>query len=171
MKKTTILLGTLAIAATAFGYKVKPEGTDLTKYEVTTFEKEIKDLRVAHDSLGTVFNTPNLGIYNFAELVKGDTVVGFVGLTHIKSYNKHEPLLVAFDSNGKILDMTVVIPETSKHPELKGTAYRDTFVGKTSKDSPMDILAGSTYSAYSINGEIRSLLNVFETNKDSIVKK
>ncbi|MGL4945506.1 MAG: hypothetical protein ACRC4Z_04515, partial [Fusobacteriaceae bacterium] len=87
-----------------------------------------------------------------------------------KAYNKHEVLLVALDPAGKIIDIN--LPEANaKHPELKERKYRDTFTGKTFTDSPMDILAGSTFHAYSINGEVRNILRAFQLNKEQIEGK
>lgn len=165
-----MFLGALAITTSALAYKIKPENLDTAKYEIPAYETQIKELNVNFDSLGKVFDSPSTGLYNFAELIKDGKVIGFVGLTHVKAYNKHEALLVAIDPTGKIIDMN--LPEANaKHPELKERKYRDTFVGKTITDSPTDILAGSTFHAYSVNGEVRNILRAFEMNKEQLEGK
>lgn len=170
MKKLLMFLGVIVITTSAMAYKVNPANVDTTKYEIPKYEAQIKDLNVKFDSLGKVFDSPATGLYNFVELIKDGKVIGFVGLTHVKSYNKHEVLLVALDNTGKILDMN--LPEANdKHPEMRDRKFRDTFVGKTIKDSPMDIIAGSTFHAYSANGEVRNILRAFEMNKDHLEGK
>lgn len=170
MKKILLFLGALAITTSALAYKVKPENMDTGKYQIPSYESQIKELNVQFDSLGKVFDSPSMGLYNFVELVKDGKLIGYVGLTHVKAYNKHEALLVALDTTGKIIDIN--LPEANaKHPELKERKYRDTFVGKTLTDSPMDILAGSTFHAYSVNGEVRNVLRAFQLNKEQIEGK
>ncbi|MGL5965250.1 MAG: hypothetical protein ACRCZ9_11125 [Fusobacteriaceae bacterium] len=170
MKKILLFLGALAITTSALAYKIKPESLDTSKYHIPAYENQIKELKVNFDSLGKVFDSPSMGLYNFVELIKDGKLIGYVGLTHVKAYNKHEVLLVALDTTGKIIDMN--LPEANaKHPELKDRKYRDTFVGKNLTDSPMDILAGSTFHAYSVNGEVKNILRAFEFSKDQLQGK
>lgn len=169
MKKILMFLGAMAITTSAFAYKVKPEAADLSRYEIPKLENEIKAMNIKFDKFGKIVDAPATGFYNFATLEKDGKVVGYVGMTHVKSYNKYEPLLVEIDKDGKIADVSLPGPN-AKHTDLQEKKFTDRYVGKTEATIPMDGLAGSTFSVNSINGEIKNVLRAFEMNKKLITE-
>lgn len=170
MKKALLFLGALAITTSAFAYKTKPEAADLSRYELPKLENEVKAMSIKFDKFGKIVDTASTGFYNFATLEKDGKVVGYVGMTHVKSYNKYEPLLVEIDPAGKIVDVALPGPNP-KHTDLQDKKYTSRYVGKTMDTVPMDGLAGSTFSVNSINGEIKNVLRAFEMQKEELMAK
>lgn len=171
MKKLTILCISLALSSSIFAYKAKSE--DLSKFTLnnykTQIEKVINDSNIQFDKIGKIYESPNLGYYNFVAIEKNEKVLGFVGLTHIKSYNKHEALLAVISLEGKLLGF--YLPDAnSKHQNVHDSQWKDKYINKTANEIPVDGLAGSTFHAHSVNGELRNLLAAFNYKKDILLK-
>lgn len=167
MKKLSILLLALTISATSFSYRAKSE--DLSQYKISNYEEQFKEMDVEFSELGNISESPSLGYYNFAELVKDGNVVAYAGLTHIKAYNKHEALIAIISPEGKIIDFS--LPDANdKHQNVNDEEWKTPYIGKSDGELTYDGLAGSTYMARSAHAELDNLLLTFNSKKDSIVK-
>ncbi|MGL5000303.1 MAG: hypothetical protein ACRC6J_01105 [Cetobacterium sp.] len=169
MKKILIFL--FCLSQFTFAYKAKSE--DLSKYSIEKYNLQIKEAvkksGVSFDDLGEVYEAPNLGYYNFTTVEKDGKTVAYIGFTHIKSYNKHEALITVISLEGKLLGF--YLPDANdKHQNVHEQDWINKYVGKVAEDLPFDSLAGSTFHAYSVNGELRNTLKAFESKKD-IFKK
>ncbi|MGL4357615.1 hypothetical protein [Cetobacterium sp.] len=169
MKK--ILLMVCCLSQLAFAYKAKSE--DLGKYSIEGYKPQIqeaiKKAGIAFDGLGDVYEAPNLGYYNFATIEKDGKVVAYTGLTHVKSYNKHEALITVISPEGKLLGF--YLPDANdKHQNVHDQEWINKYLGKVAEDLPVDSLAGSTFHAYSVNGELRNTLKAFDYKKADFKK-
>lgn len=169
MKKVLLII--FCVSQLALAYKAKSE--DLSKYSIENYtpqiQKAIENTGITYDKLGEIYEAPNLGYYNFTPIEKGGKIVAYVGLTHIKSYNKHEALITIISPEGKLLGFS--LPDANaKHPNVNEKEWIDKYVGKTGEELPVDSLAGSTFHANSVNGELRNILRAFEANKETFKK-
>nr|WP_307776134.1 hypothetical protein [uncultured Cetobacterium sp.] len=171
MKKILILLGALSISMSSFAYKAKSE--DLSKYTLENYkpqvEKTLERSGLEFDEVGKIYDSPSLGYYNFVSVKKDGKVIAYVGLTHIKSYNKHEALLATISPDGKLLGF--YLPDVNeKHPNVNEKEWMNKYINKSIDELPVDSLAGSTFHAHSVNGELRNLLRAFDYKKDILTE-
>jgi len=169
MKK--ILLMVCCLSQLSFAYKAKSE--DLTKYSIANYtpqiQEAIKKAGVAFDGLGETYEAPNLGYYNFATIEKDGKVIAYTGLTHIKSYNKHEALITIISLEGKLLGF--YLPDANnKHQNVHDQEWISKYLDKIAEELPVDSLAGSTFHANSVNGELRNTLKAFNSKKADFKK-
>lgn len=170
MKK--IILALICLSQVSFAYKAKSE--DLSKYTVENYkpkiEEAISNSGVSFDKLGEIYEAPNMGYYNFIEIEKDGKIVGYSGLTHVKSYNKHEVLITVISPEGKLLGF--YLPEANdKHQNVHDKEWINKYVNKDMNQLPVDSLAGSTFHANSVNGELRNSLRAFDLQKNSFKTK
>lgn len=169
MKK--ILFFVFCLSQLTFAYKAKSE--DLSKYSIENYnpqiQKAIEKTGIAYDKLGDIYEAPNLGYYNFTTIEKNGKVIGYAGLTHVKSYNKHEALITIISLEGKLLGF--YLPDANdKHQNVHDKEWIKKYTGKNAEELPVDSLAGSTFHANSVNGELRNTLKAFESKKDTFKK-
>lgn len=167
MKKLSILLLALTISGTSFAYRAKSE--DLSQYQISNYEEQFKEMSVDFSEFGNISESPSLGYYNFIELVEDGKVVAYAGLTHVKSYNKHEALIAIISPEGTLLDFS--LPEANdKHQNVNDKSWKASYIGKANGELEYDGLAGSTFMARSAYAELNNLLLTFNYKNDVIVK-
>ncbi|MGL5797620.1 MAG: hypothetical protein ACRCYT_05365 [Cetobacterium sp.] len=169
MKKILLLI--CCLSQLSFAYKAKSE--DLSKYSIEKYtpqiEEALKKTGMSYDGLGEIYETPNLGYYNFSTVEKDGKVVAYIGLTHIKSYNKHEALIAIISNEGKLLGF--YLPDANqKHQNVHDQEWINKYLDKKAEELPVDSLAGSTFHAYSVNGELRNVLKAFESKRETFKK-
>lgn len=172
MKKAIVLATMIFLGSSTFAYKAKSE--DLSKYSIETYKIQIQDAakksNVNFNEMGKTYDSPAFGYYNFVPLEENGKVVAYAGLTHVKSYNKHEALIAIISPEGKLMGFH--LPDANeKHTNVLEKEWIQKYVGKTANEFPTDGLAGSTFHANSVNGELRNLLSAFNYKKEEITGK
>ncbi|MGL5702128.1 MAG: hypothetical protein ACRCW5_03130, partial [Cetobacterium sp.] len=70
---------------------------------------------------------------------------------------------------GKLLGF--YLPDANdKHQNVHDQEWINKYLGKVAEDLPVDSLAGSTFHAYSVNGELRNTLKAFDYKKADFKK-
>lgn len=148
-----------------YPYRVKE--SPVSRFDINNFKEEIKKMSFDFEEFGNIKDYGILGYYNFVPLKKKGKIIGYACLTHLKIYDRHEPLLVIISLDGKILDYSV--PEIrKKHLPLISKSVKKNIIGKDKSTVFMDSIAGSTFSVSAINAEFKNILNIFDYKKEII---
>ncbi|WP_372713474.1 hypothetical protein [Ilyobacter sp.] len=168
MKKNILFLFIVIFSLSSWGYEISSK--DETRYNIDNFRGSFKMMKVDYDTFGDKKDSKGLGYYNYVPLLKNGKIVGYGAITHIKTYNKHEALLAIVSPDGKLLDF--YLPDANdRHPEVHDYNWKNSYIGKKHEEMEFDGLAGSTFTANSTYGELKSILRGFEFRNKDIVGK
>ena len=165
-KYLTIILFTM-ISLNIYGYRAKESSTN--RFKIENFKNEIRQTNFKFDEFGKIKEYAILGYYNFVSLKNKGKISAYACLTHIKVYDRHEPLIVIISLNGKIIDY--VLPEARKrHLNLNTNKVKQMVIGEGKENVQMDDVAGSTFHIPALNAELKNTLNMFKY-RENIIRK